>query len=145
MDGDMLICLGVLLGVPLAIWFFRWLWYNPRVNTEKLKRRLAEANALKERLAMADELLQDLDLQTMEKMNIRVKGITITWTDSYSGAEKQMTFLADGKNDSTKQLRNLAKTIRQETTKELMKIVYKLPKRHGKNQPQNVITIHGLD
>lgn len=145
MDGDVLVCCGVLFGIPLAILFFRWLWYNPRVNTEKLKRRLAEANALKERLAMADELLQDLDLQTMEKMNIRTKGITITWTDDYSGAEKSMTFLADGKNDSTKQLRNLAKTIRQETTKDLMKIVYKLPKRHGKNQPSNVVTIHGLD
>lgn len=145
MKNEDYVIYAVIIGVLLAIWFFRWLWYNPRVNTEKLKRRLAEANALKERLAMADELLQDLDLQTMEKMNIRTKGVTITWTDSYSGAEKSMTFLADGKNDSTKQLRYLAKTIRQETTKDLMKIVYKLPKRHGKNQPQNVITIHGLD
>lgn len=137
--------LVIFYGLPVAVWFACWWRKHPRVNMEKLKRRIEEANQSKERVAMADELLQDLDLQTMKKLNIRVKGITIIWTDDYSGAEKKMTFLADGKNESTKQLRNLAKTIRQETTKDLMKIVYKLPKRHGKNEPSNVITIHGLD
>lgn len=145
MKADELIGYGIIFGLPLLILFFRWLWQNPRVNMEKLKQRLAEANDLKERLAAADELLQDLDLQSMENANIVLKNVTLSWTDNCSGINKEITFFVDGKNETTKQLQFLAKTVRQETSKELMKIIYKLPKRHNKNQPSNVITVYDQD
>lgn len=145
MKADELIGYGIIFGLPLLILFFRWLWQNPRVNMEKLKQRLAEANDLKERLAMADELLQDLDLQSMESANIVLKNVTLSWTDNCSGINKEITFFVDGKNETTKQLQFLAKTIRQETSRDLMKIIYKLPKRHNKNQPSNVITVYDQD
>ncbi len=145
MNTDALIALAVplsMFGLPPLV---KWWWKHPRVNMEKLKRRLDESNEVKERLAMCDELLQDLDLQEMKRLNKRVKGVTITWADNLSGAEKTLHILLDGKDKSTEQLRNLAKVVRQESTKELMKLVYKLPKRHGRNEPPSVITIHGID
>lgn len=145
MKADELIGYGIIFGLPLLILFFRWLWQNPRVNMEKLKQRLAEANDLKEQMAAADELLQDLDLQSMENANIVLKNVTLSWTDNCSGINKEITFFVDGKNETTKQLQFLAKTVRQETSKELMKIIYKLPKRHNKNQPSNVITVYDQD
>lgn len=142
----------IFIGLPVAVWLLfqlkrliKWLWLHPHVNMEKLKRRLSETNQLRERLEMADGLLQDLDLQNMQRRNIRVKGVVVTWTDNISGATKQMQLLADGKTETTQQLRNLAMTVRNETTAELMGVVYKLPKRHGKSDMESVITIHGID
>ena len=52
--------------------------------------------------------------------------------------------MIDGKSDSSKELRNLAKVIHKETKKELLKTVYRLPKRHGKSEPNNVITFNDI-
>lgn len=129
----------------LPLWgVFKWIWYHPHVNMSKLKERLEKSNALKERLSSTEQLMIDLDLQNLEQYNIRGKGITILWSDNVSGQDRQLHFMIDGKNDSSKELRNLAKVIHKETKKELLKTVYKLPKRHGKSEPNNVITFNDV-
>lgn len=110
----------------------------------KLKERLDKSNALKERLTSTEQLMIDLDLQNLEQYNIRGKGITISWSDNVSGQDRQIHFMIDGKSDSSKELRNLAKVIHKETKKELLKTVYRLPKRHGKSEPNNVITFNDI-
>ena len=101
---------------------------------EILKDRLDEASEKKERLAMTDELLQDLDLNSA---SIVMKNITISWTDNITGKEKELSFYIDGKTDTSKQLQNLAESIRKEASTDLMKIVYRLPKRRDTtNEPE---------
>ena len=129
-----LIFFGLIYGIPLAIWLLHRQSKNPKVNMELLKDNLSEANEKKERLAMVDELLQDLDLTSA---SIVMKNITISWTDNITGKEKELSFYIDGKNDVSKQLQNLAESIRKEASTDLMKIVYKLPKRRDTtNEPE---------
>lgn len=130
--------------LPLLWLIFKWIWYHPHVNMSKLKERLEKSNVLKERLSSTEQLMIDLDLQNLEQYNIRGKGITISWSDNVSGQDRQLHFMIDGKNDTSKELRNLAKVIHKETKKELLKTVYKLPKRHGKSEPNNVITFNDI-
>lgn len=130
--------------LPLLWLIFKWIWYHPHVNMSKLKERLEKSNALKERLSSTEQLMIDLDLQNLEQYNIRGKGITISWSDNVSGQDRQLHFMIDGKSDTSKELRNLAKVIHKETKKELLKTVYKLPKRHGKSEPNNVITFNDI-
>ena len=134
----------IFLLLPLFWVIFKWIWYHPHVNMSKLKERLEKSNALKERLSSTEQLMIDLDLQNLEQYNIRGKGITISWSDNVSGQDRQLHFIIDGKSDSSKELRNLAKVIHKETKKELLKTVYKLPKRHGKSDPNNVITFNDI-
>ena len=134
----------IFLLLPLFWVIFKWIWYHPHVNMSKLKERLEKSNALKERLSSTEQLMIDLDLQNLEHSNIRGKGITISWSDNVSGQDRQLHFIIDGKSDSSKELRNLAKVIHKETKKELLKTVYKLPKRHGKSEPNNVITFNDI-
>lgn len=134
----------IFLLLPLFWVIFKWIWYHPHVNMSKLKERLEKSNALKERLSSTEQLMIDLDLQNLEQYNIRGKGITISWSDNVSGQDRQLHFIIDGKSDSSKELRNLAKVIHKETKKELLKTVYKLPKRHGKSEPNNVITFNDI-
>lgn len=129
------------LWLPVLI---KWMWLHPYVNKRKLKHNINEANILQERLNAVEELLIDTDLRTMEKYNVRSKGITLTWSDSINGHEKTLTFFADGKTDTTKALKALAKAVEKETDKQLMKRVYKLPKRHGMGDTATAIRIHGL-
>lgn len=118
----------------LAWWHYRRRTRTPKVNMEILKDRLDEASEKKERLAMTDELLQDLDLNSA---SIVMKNITISWTDNITGKEKELSFYIDGKNDVSKQLKNLAESIRKEASTDLMKIVYRLPKRRDTtNKPE---------
>lgn len=131
--------------LPLLWLIFKWIWYHPHVNMSKLKERLEKSNTLKERLSSTEQLMIDLDLQNLEQYNIRGKGITISWSDNVSGQDRQLHFMIDGKSDTSKELRNLAKVIHKETKKELLKTVYKLPKRHGKSEPNNVITFNGIE
>lgn len=135
----------VLLLMPLWLpVIIKWLWLHPYVNKRKMKHNLNEASILQERLNAVEELIIDTDLRTMEKYNIRSKGITITWSDCINGHEKTLTFYADGKTDTTKALKALAKVVEKETDKQLMKYIYKLPKRHGKGDKADIIPIHGL-
>lgn len=134
----------IFLLLPLFWVIFKWIWYHPHVNMNKLKERLEKSNALKERLSSTEQLMIDLDLQNLEQYNIRGKGITISWSDNVSGQDRQLHFMIDGKSDTSKELRNLAKVIHKETKKELLKTVYKLPKRHGKSEPNNVITFNDI-
>lgn len=134
----------IFLLLPLFWVIFKWIWYHPHVNMSKLKERLEKSNALKERLSSAEQLMIDLDLQNLEQYNIRGKGITISWSDNVSGQDRQLHFMIDGKSDTSKELRNLAKVIHKETKKELLKTVYRLPKRHGKSEPNNVITFNDI-
>ncbi len=137
--------LSIIFSLLLPLWgLFKWIWYHPHVNMSKLKERLEKSNALKERLSSTEQLMIDLDLQNLEQYNIRGKGITILWSDNVSGQDRQLHFMIDGKNNSSKELRNLAKVIHKETKKELLKTVYKLPKRHGKSEPNNVITFNDV-
>ena len=132
--------------LSLPIWcLFKWIWNHPHVNIGKLKESLEKSNVLKERLTSTEHLLIDLDLQNLEKHNIRGKGITILWSDNVNGQDRQIHFIIDGKNESSKELRHLAKVIHKETKKELLQTVYKLPKRHGKSEPNNVITFNDID
>ena len=118
----------------LAWWYYRRRMRTPKVNMEILKDRLDEASEKKERLAMTDELLQDLDLNSA---SVVMKNITISWTDNITGKEKELSFYIDGKNDVSKQLKKLAESIRKEASSDLMRIVYKLPKRHDtSNEPE---------
>lgn len=130
--------------LPLLWLIFKWIWYHPHVNMSKLKERLEKSNTLKERLSSTEQLMIDLDLQNLEQYNIRGKGITISWSDNVSGQDRQLHFMIDGKSDTSKELRNLARVIHKETKKELLKTVYKLPKRHGKSEPNNVITFNDI-
>ena len=146
-DGEKFAAVAVLFVITfsLPIWcLFKWIWYHPHVNMSKLKERLDKSNALKERLTSTEQLMIDLDLQNLEQYNIRGKGITISWSDNVSGQDRQIHFMIDGKSDSGKGLRNLAKVIHKETKKELLKTVYRLPKRHGKSEPNNVITFNDI-
>ncbi len=137
--------LSIIFSLLLPLWgLFKWIWYHPHVNMSKLKERLEKSNALKERLSSTEQLMIDLDLQNLEQYNIRGKGITILWSDNVSGQDRQLHFMIDGKNNSSKELRNLAKVIHKETKKELLNTVYKLPKRHGKSEPNNVITFNDV-
>ncbi len=130
--------------LPIITPFLKWMWLHPYVNKRKLKHNINEVSILQERLNAVEELLIDTDLRTMEKYNVRSKGITITWSDSINGHEKTLTFYADGKTETTKALKALAKTVEKETDKQLMKHIYKLPKRHGRGDEATVIRIHGL-
>lgn len=117
-----------------AWWYYRRRTRTPKVNLEILKDRLDEASEKKERLAMTDELLQDLDLNSA---SVVMKNITISWTDNITGKEKELSFYIDGKNDVSKQLKSLAESIRKEASSDLMKIVYRLPKRRtATNEPE---------
>lgn len=130
---------------PLLIPIVKWFWLHPRVNAEKLKKRISEADELKRRLVQADELLIDLDLQTLKRLNIRAKGVRIIWSDNYSGGEKELNLLIDGNDKATDILKSLANEVKRDTTKKLLKVCYKLPKRHGKGDRATAITIHGID
>lgn len=130
--------------LPIITPLLKWMWLHPYVNKRKLKHNINEVSILQERLNAVEELLIDTDLRTMEKYNVRSKGITITWSDSINGHEKTLTFFADGKTETTKALKALAKTVEKETDRQLMKYIYKLPKRHGKGDEATLIRIHGL-
>lgn len=132
--------------LPIIIPIVKWFWLHPRVNAEKLKRRLAEANTLRERLAQADEFLLDLDLQSLKKHNIRVKGIRVIWSDNTNGRDKELNITTAGNDKTAEILKTLANEVRRDTTKKLLKICYKLPKRHGTAGDRvTAITIHGLN
>lgn len=131
---EAIFCIAVYGSLVLAYWYYRRRTRAPKVNMEILKDRLDEASEKKERLAMTDELLQDLDLTSA---SIVMKNITISWTDNITGKEKELSFYIDGKNDVSKQLKNLAESIRKEASSDLMKIVYRLPKRRtATNEPE---------
>lgn len=131
---EALLCIAIYGSMVLAWWHYRRRTRTPKVNMEILKDRLDEASEKKERLAMTDELLQDLDLQNA---SVVMKNITISWTDNITGKEKELSFYIDGKNDVSKQLKNLAESIKKEASTDLMKIVYKLPKRRDTtNEPE---------
>lgn len=134
----------LIFGFPVLLPLIKWMWLHPYVNKRKLKHNINEVSILQERLNAVEELLIDTDLRTMEKYNVRSKGITVTWSDSINGHEKTLTFFADGKTDTTRALKALAKAVEKETDKQLMKHIYRLPKRHGRGDEATVIRIHGL-
>lgn len=128
-----------------AFYIIRWFRQHPIVNMRKLSDRLDRAAMLKERMKLADELLTDIDLTRMEERNVRAKGFTLTWHDTLNEQEHIMHFLVDGKSETTRQLKQLAKVIRKESHKELLTEVFKMPKRHGKNEDTNYIHIHNAN
>lgn len=133
---EALFCIVVYGSLVFVWWYYRRRTRTPKVNMEILKDRLDEASEKKERLAMTDELLQDLDLTSA---SVVMKNITISWTDNVTGKEKELSFYIDGKTDTSKQLKNLAESIRKEASSDLMKIVYRLPKRRtatNTNEPE---------
>lgn len=131
---EALLCIAIYGSMVLACWYYRRRTRAPKVNMEILKDRLDEASEKKERLAMTDELLQDLDLNSA---SVVMKNITISWTDNITGKEKELSFYIDGKNEVSKQLKSLAESIKKEASSDLMKIVYRLPKRRtATNEPE---------
>jgi len=125
--------------LPVAI---KWLWLHPHINKGKRKHNLYEAKICQERLDAVEDLRTDLSLRTMEKYNIRLKGIEIKWS-GIGGQEKSLTFFADGKTEETKALIALANVIERETEKQLMKYVYKLPKRRRSDAYETAIHFNG--
>lgn len=145
MENVELVILSFLfVAIPIFPPLIKWLWLHPYVNKRKMENNLTEAYKLKETLNAVEELIIDTKLQTMEKYNIRAKGITISWTDSINGREKSLTFMMDGKSKSTKALKELAKAIEHETDKRMMKYVFSLPKPHTKGDKAEAICIHGI-
>lgn len=142
MDG--LVACALFALVCASPWIVKWFWLHPHVNRSKMKDNLNEASKLQERVDMAQELLLDINLKTMERYNIRSKGIRIIWADSVNSRDKELTFYVDGKTEMTKALRELAKAVERDADKQLMKRIYKLPKRHGKDDVADIIRIHGL-
>lgn len=142
--GSTVIALLIFFSYPIWL-IIKWFRQHPIVNMRKLSDRLDRAAMLKERMKLADELLTDVDLTRMEERNIRAKGFTLTWHDTLNEQEHVMHFLVDGKSETTRQLKQLAKVIRKESHKELLTEVFKMPKRHGKNEDTNYIHIHNAD
>lgn len=126
--------------VPVGI---KWLWLHPHINKRKRKHNLYEAKICQERLDAVEDLKIDLSLKTMEQYNIRSKGIEIKWSGSIGGQEKSLTFFADGKTETTKALLALANTVEKETEKQLMKSIYKLPKRRRSDAYETVVHLNG--
>lgn len=138
-----LFMLLMLLSPILLFVFGKWLWLHPHINKGKRKQNLYEAKVCQERLDAVEDLKIDLSLKTMEKYNIRSKGIEIKWSGSIGGQEKSLTFLVDGKTETTKALIALANVVEQETEKQLMKHVYRLPKRRRSDSYETVIHLNG--
>lgn len=134
----------LMLFAPLLMFAFgRWMWLHPHINKRKRKHNLYEAKICQERLDAIEDLKIDLSLKTMEKYNIRSKGIEIKWSGSINGQEKSLTFFADGKTETTKALLALATTVERETEMRLMKSIYKLPKRRRSDAYETVIHLNG--
>lgn len=132
-------------GSLAALIFFFYIRNHPIVNVAKLKRRIEQSHEEKNRMNSADNLLTDINLNLMIKNNLRSKGITITWTDSYTGEKKDLNFFVDGTSKTTQCLRTLAKQIKKDSFAKLMKTVYRMPKRHGRDEVSNVVMIHNVD
>lgn len=126
--------------VPVGI---KWLWLHPHINKRKRKHNLYEAKICQERLDAVEDLKIDLSLKTMEQYNIRSKGIEIKWSGSIGGQEKSLTFFADGKTETTKAILALANAVEKETEKQLMKSIYKLPKRRRSDAYETVVHLNG--
>lgn len=128
-----------------AFYIIRHIRQHPIINMRKLSDRLDRAEMLKERMKLADTLLTDINLTQMERKNVRVKGFTLKWSDTLNDKEREMHFYVDGKSETTRQLKQLAKIIRKESHKELLHEVFQMPKRHGKDEDTNYIHIHNAD
>lgn len=114
----------------VGVWIYSRHTYR-RVNMEKLKRDIDDVSRMKNRLAAADELILDVQLKALKKYNIRGKGISIIWSDNVSGKEKHLEFIIDGDSRASVELLRLAYAVRSETKQDLMRGVYKLPKRRN--------------
>lgn len=117
----------------------------------KLNKKIEEANQQRIRYDMAEQLISDTEHRELDRLNIRAKYITITWSDNFTKQEKQLTFYVTGTNEETKKLAELARTIRKSTCGDIKKISYSMPKAHSKtpDKPKYITTetgtrIHGL-
>lgn len=124
---------------------------HPRINMAKLNKKIEEANQKRIRYDMAEQLISDTEHRELDRLNIRAKYITITWSDNFTKQEKQLTFYVTGTNDETKKLADLARTIRKSTCNDIKKISYSMPKAHSStpDKPKYITTesgarIHGL-
>ena len=137
-----------LFSCPAVIKYMRT---HPRINMAKLNKKIEEANQKRIRYDMAEQLISDTEHKELDRLNIRAKYITITWSDNFTKQEKQLTFYVTGTNEETKKLADLARTIRKSTCGDIKKISYSMPKAHSKtpDKPKYITTesgikIHGL-
>lgn len=129
----------------------KYLRTHPRINMAKLNKKIEEANQKRIRYDMAEQLISDTEHKELDRLNIRAKYITITWSDNFTKQEKQLTFYVTGTNEETKKLAELARTIRKSTCNDIKKISYSMPKAHSKapDKPKYITTksgarIHGI-
>lgn len=129
----------------------KYLRTHPRINMAKLNKKIEEANQKRIRYDMAEQLISDTEHKELDRLNIRAKYITITWSDNFTKQEKQLTFYVTGTNEETKKLAELARTIRKSTCGDIKKISYSMPKAHSKtpDKPKFITTkngarIHGI-
>lgn len=129
----------------------KYLRTHPRINMAKLNKKIEEANQKRIRYDMAEQLISDTEHRELDRLNIRAKYITITWSDNFTKQEKQLTFYVTGTNEETKKLAELARTIRKSTCNDIKKISYSMPKAHSKapDKPKFITTesgarIHGV-
>lgn len=124
----------------------KYLRTHPRINMVKLNRKIEEANQKRIRYDMAEQLISDTKHKELDRLNIRAKYITITWSDNFTKQEKQLTFYVTGTNEETKKLAELARTIRKSTCGDIKKISYSMPKAHSKtpDKPKYITTESGI-
>lgn len=124
----------------------KYLRTHPRINMVKLNRKIEEANQKRIRYDMAEQLISDTEHKELDRLNIRAKYITITWSDNFTKQEKQLTFYVTGTNEETKKLADLARTIRKSTCGDIKKISYSMPKAHSKtpDKPKYITTESGI-
>lgn len=129
----------------------KYLRTHPRINMAKLNKKIEEANQKRIRYDMAEQLISDTEHRELDRLNIRAKYITITWSDNFTKQEKQLTFYVTGTNEETKKIAELARTIRKSACNDIKKISYSMPKAHSKapDKPKYITTesgarIHGV-
>lgn len=97
----------------------KYLLTHNKVNMQKFTHKIEEANQLRIRYNMTEQLLDDISYEALDRANIKVKSITITWSDNITSQEKQLQFFITGADDESEQLAELARAIRLSTCQRL--------------------------
>lgn len=142
---DFILFIGIVL-IFLSPAIIKYIRTHPRINMAKLNKKIEEANQKRIRYDMAEQLISDTEHRELDRLNIRAKYITITWSDNFTKQEKQLTFYVTGTNEETKKLADLARTIRKSTCNDIKKISYSMPKAHSKapDKPKYITTESGI-
>lgn len=148
-DFLLFIFIVLLFASPAIISYIRT---HPRINMAKLNKKIEEANQKRVRYDMAEKLLCDIDHKQLDKLNIRLKYIKISWADNYTREERELMFYITGTDEETKKLAELARAIRKTECHGIKKLSYSMPKAHSKtpDKPKYITTksgirVHGLD